>query len=64
MDIILAAYEIYQSGYAINEFTGAPTAEDLMRSMNEQLILYFDGDTESVDDMLAATQEAWEAAYN
>ena len=63
-ELFLAAYEIYQSGYAINEFTGAPTAEDLMRSMNEQLILYFDGDTESVDDMLAATQEAWEAAYN
>ena len=63
-ELFLKAYEIFQNGYAINEFTGAPTAEDLMRSMNEQLILYFDGDTESVDDMLAATQEAWEAAYN
>ena len=63
-ELFLTAYEIVQNGYAINEFTGAPTAEDLMRSMNEQLILYFDGDTESVDDMLAATQEAWEAAYN
>lgn len=63
-ELFLKAFEIFQNGYAINEFTGAPTAEDLMRSMNEQLILYFDGDTESVDDMLAATQEAWEAAYN
>ena len=63
-ELFLTAHEIFQNGYAINEFTGAPTAEDLMRSMNEQLILYFDGDTESVDDMLAATQEAWEAAYN
>ena len=63
-ELFLKAYEIFQNGYAINEFTGAPTAEDLMRSMNEQLILYFDGDTESVDDMLAATQEAWEVAYN
>ena len=63
-ELFLTAYEIFQNGYAINEFTGAPTAEDLMRSMNEQLILYFDGDTESVDDMLSATQEAWEAAYN
>ncbi len=60
----LQAFEIFQNGYAINEFTGAPTAEDLMRSMNEQLILYFDGDTETPEDMLAATQEAWEAAYN
>ncbi len=63
-ELFLKAYEIFQTGYAINEFTGAPTAEDLMRSMNEQLILYFDGDTEKVEDMLAATQEAWEAAYN
>ncbi len=63
-ELFLKAFEIFQDGYAINEFTGAPTAEDLMRSMNEQLILYFDGDTETVEDMLAATQEAWEAAYN
>ncbi len=63
-ELFLKAFEIFQAGYAINEFTGAPTAEDLMRSMNEQLILYFDGDTESVDDMLAATQEAWEPAFN
>ena len=35
-----------------------------MRSMNEQLVLYIDGDTASVDEMLSATQEAWEAAYN
>ena len=63
-ELFLKAFEIFQEGYAINEFTGAPTAEELMRSMNEQLILYLDGDTASVDDMLAATQEAWEAAYN
>ncbi len=63
-ELFLKAFEIFQGGYAINEFTGAPTAEDLMRSMNEQLILYFDGDTATVDEMLAATQEAWEAAYN
>ena len=63
-ELFLKAFEIFQEGYAINEFTGAPTAEDLMRSMNDQLILYLDGDTASVDDMLAATQEAWEAAYN
>jgi multiple sugar transport system substrate-binding protein len=63
-ELFLKAFDIFQEGYAINEFTGAPTAEDLMRSMNEQLILYFDGDTASADEMLAATQEAWEAAYN
>lgn len=61
--LFLTAFEIFQNGYAINEFTGAPTAEDLMRSMNEQLILYFDGDTATVEDMLSATQAAWDAAY-
>ena len=63
-ELFQTAYDIFSEGYAINEFTGAPTAEDLMRSMNEQLVLYIDGDTASVDDMLSATQEAWEAAYN
>ncbi|MBR3201949.1 MAG: sugar ABC transporter substrate-binding protein [Solobacterium sp.] len=61
--LFLTAFEIFQNGYAINEFTGAPTAEDLMRSMNEQLILYFDGDTKTVEEMLTATQAAWDAAY-
>lgn len=63
-ELFQKAFEIFGEGCAINEFTGAPTAEDLMRSMNEQLVLYIDGDTASVDEMLSATQEAWEAAYN
>ena len=59
----LEAYDIYNSGYAINEFTGAPTSEDLMRSFNEQLVLYLDGNTSSAEDALAAVQTSWEAAY-
>lgn len=59
----LKAFDIYNSGYAINEFTGAPTAEDLMRSFNEQLVLYIDGDTAESADALAAIQTAWEEAY-
>ena len=46
-ELFLKAYDIFQTGYAINEFTGAPTSEDLMRSFNEQLVLYLDGDTAS-----------------
>lgn len=61
--LFLKAYEIFKEGYAINEFTGAPTAEDLMRSMNEQLILFFDGDTKTAEDMLKATEEAWAPAF-
>lgn len=62
-ELFLKAYEIFQGGYATNEFTGLPTSEDLMRSFNEQLVLYMDGDTASVDDMLKAVQEAWVPAF-
>lgn len=57
------AYEFFNEGYAINEFTGAPTAEDLMRSFNEQLVLFLDGDTSSSADALSAIQGEWESVY-
>ncbi|MCI1722390.1 MAG: sugar ABC transporter substrate-binding protein [Lachnospiraceae bacterium] len=57
------AYKIYQSDTAINEFTGLPTSEDLMRSYDEQLQLYLDGDTKTVDEMLQAVQDAWTPAF-
>ena len=62
-ELFLKAYDIFGKGYAINEFTGAPTSEDLMRSFNEQLVLYLDGDTASSDEMLSATQESWKPAF-
>lgn len=62
-ELFLKAYDIFQTGYAINEFTGAPTSEDLMRSFNEQLVLYLDGDTASAADMLSAAQASWELAF-
>lgn len=62
-ELFKKAFEIFQSGYATNEFTGLPTSEDLMRSFNEQLVLYLDGDTASVDEMLGAAQKAWEPAF-
>ena len=62
-ELFLKAYDIFQTGYAINEFTGAPTSEDLMRSFNEQLVLYLDGDTASAADMLSAAQASWEPAF-
>ncbi len=61
--LFLEAFEIYQECYAINEFTGLPTSEELMRSFDEQLQLYYDGDTASAAEMLSATQEIWEAAF-
>ncbi len=62
-ELFLKAYDIFQAGYATNEFTGIPTSEDLMRSFNEQLVLYLDGDTSSAADMLSAAQEAWDPAF-
>lgn len=62
-ELFKKAYENFGKGYAINEFTGAPTSEDLMRSFNEQFVLYLDGDVASADEMLSAVQKAWEPAF-
>lgn len=62
-ELFKKAYENFGKGYAINEFTGAPTSEDLMRSFNEQFVLYLDGDVASSDEMLSAVQKAWEPAF-
>ncbi len=61
--LFVKAYELYQQCYAINEFTGLPTSEELMRQFDEQLQLYIDGDTASTTDMLSATQEIWAGAF-
>ncbi|MDE6937253.1 MAG: sugar ABC transporter substrate-binding protein, partial [Lachnospiraceae bacterium] len=56
-ELFVEAYELYQQCETINEFTGLPTSEDLMRSFEEQLQLYLDGDTASVSEMLEETQK-------
>lgn len=62
-EMFVKAFGLYQECYAINEFTGLPTAEELMRQYDEQLQLYIDGDTASTDDMLATTQDIWVEAF-
>lgn len=62
-ELFVKAYDNFNEGYAINEFTGAPTSEDLMRNFNEQFVLYLDGDTDSVETMLNEIQKAWEPAF-
>ena len=52
------AFKIYQDGYPANEFVGLPVAEELMRMFDEQFQLYLEGEI-TVDEMLAAAQEAW-----
>lgn len=61
--LFLNAYEIYKNCYAVNEFTGLPTAEELMRGFDEQLQLYLDGDTNSTADMLSETEKIWLEAF-
>jgi multiple sugar transport system substrate-binding protein len=62
-ELFVKAYELYQNSYAVNEFTGLPTSEELMRTFDEQLQLYLDGDTKSVNDMLKETQAIWEESF-
>ena len=61
--LFVKAYGLYQECYAINEFTGLPTSEELMRQFDEQLQLYIDGDTKSTTDMLSAIQNKWIEAF-
>ncbi len=62
-ETFVKVYEMSQNSTLVNEFMGAPVAEDLMRSFNEQLVLYLDGDIENPEDVLTAAQEAWDAQY-
>lgn len=63
-ELFKKAYEIFKNSYAINEFVGLPNSEDLMRSFSEELQLYIDGDTATVEEMLAKTQKRWSQAFN
>ncbi|WP_026875040.1 ABC transporter substrate-binding protein [Jiangella gansuensis] len=57
-ELFSAAFEIYQSGYPANEFTGLPVAEELMRMFGEEFQRALDGD-QSVDDALQTAQDRW-----
>ena len=62
-ELFQQCYELYQECTPINEFTGLPTSEELMKQFNQQFQLYLDGDTASAEDMLSATQAQWETAF-
>ncbi|MDI9458522.1 ABC transporter substrate-binding protein [Candidatus Darwinibacter acetoxidans] len=61
--VFVDSYEIFKDSYAINEFTGLPTSEHLMRIFNDHLQLYIEGDIKSVDSMLDMIQEEWVRAF-
>ena len=56
------AFNIYQSGYPANEFTGLPKAEDLMLKFDTPFQSYLSGSI-SADAMLAAAQKDWLADF-
>ena len=57
-ELFAAAFEVFQTGYLANEFTGLPVAEELMRLFDEQFQLYLDG-SQTLDEALNNAQEAW-----
>ena len=57
-ELFKTAFDIYQSGYPANEFTGLPVAEELMRTFDEEFQRMLSGD-ESVDEMLQKAQDTW-----
>lgn len=61
-ELFATAFEIYQSGFPANEFTGLPVAEQLMRDFGEQFQRALDGQ-QSMDEALQAAQAAWESEF-
>jgi multiple sugar transport system substrate-binding protein len=61
--LFASTYNIFKSDDAVNEFTGIPTSEDLMRSFSKQFQLYLNGKVSSANDMLATVQGEWEKAF-
>lgn len=56
------AFDVFQTGYLANEFTGLPVAEELMALFDEPLQLYLAGDL-SLDEFLEIAQEEWMAKF-
>jgi multiple sugar transport system substrate-binding protein len=61
-ELFKTAFEIYQSGYPANEFTGLPVAEELMRTFDEEFQRMLSGE-ESVSEMLENAQETWMSEF-
>ena len=62
--LFMDAFEIFQRNNAINEFTGLPLAEELMRSFGQSLILHLDGDIATAEEMLEIVEADWNQVFN
>jgi multiple sugar transport system substrate-binding protein len=56
------AFDIWNKGVPANEFTGLPTAEDLMRSFDQELQKTL-AENQPVDTTLSNAQAAWEKKF-
>lgn len=56
------AFDIFQAGYPMNEFVGAPVAQELQRLYATEVQRMLDGDL-SVTDTLEAAQNAWSSEF-
>ncbi len=58
-----AICDIYATTEGKAEFYSFPTAEALMRVLDEDLVMYIDGDYASADEMMEHVQQEFDAAY-
>lgn len=55
--------DIYATTTGVAEFYSFPTAEALMRVLDEDLVMYIDGDYSSAEEMMDHVQQEFDAAY-
>lgn len=63
-DAFKAICDIYKTTTGKAEFYSLPTADALMRVLDEDLVMYIDGDYKTVDEMMEHVQQEFDAAYN
>lgn len=56
------AFKIFQTGHLVNEFTGLPVADQLMRDLDVELHKMLDGQ-QTAAEAAAAAQKAWEKEF-
>lgn len=62
-DAFKAICDIYKTTTGKAEFYSLPTAEALMRVLDEDLVMYIDGDYKTADEMMEHVQQEFDAAY-
>ena len=61
-ELFAKGFEIFQSGYLANEFTGLPVAEELMRMFNEEIQMMLEGE-QSAEQAAQNAQAKWEEEF-